>query len=95
MKRYDASTGRVSGMPEPIETPPMSPPPQLPMTPPPPPRPRPVPPPPLGGLFPGRLLSGLGDLDNEDLLMLLILWLLYRESGDFELLVIMAAMYLL
>lgn len=86
MKRYDASTGRVSGVPEPIAPPPM--------VPPPPPRPRPAPPPPFGGLLPGRLLSGLGDLDSEDLLLLLILWLLYRESGDLELLVIMAAMYL-
>ena len=91
MKRYDASTGRVSDLPEPIAYPPVVPPPP-PMTPPP--RPRPAPPPPFGGLLPGRLLSGLGELDSEDLLLLLILWLLYRESGNFELLVIMAAMYL-
>lgn len=88
MKRYDARSGRVSGMPEPILAPPP------PMPPPPPPRPRPAPPPPFGGLLPGRLLPGLGELDNEDLLLLLILWLLYRESGELELLVIMAAMYL-
>ena len=93
MKRYDASTGRVSGVPEPIAPPPMVPPPP-PMMPPPPPRPRPAPPPSFGGLLPGRLLSGLGELDSEDYLLLLILWLLYRESGDFELLIIMAAMYL-
>ena len=91
MKRYDASTGRVSGMPEPIAHPPGMPSPPPPMTPP---RPRPAPPPPFGGLLPGRLLSGLGELDSGDLLLLLILWLLYRESGDLELLVIMAAMYL-
>ena len=54
----------------------------------------PAPPPSFGGLLPGRLLSGLGELDSEDYLLLLILWLLYRESGDFELLIIMAAMYL-
>lgn len=90
MKRYDASTGRVSGIPEPFNAPPPSPmmPPMMP------PRPRPSPPPPFGGLLPGRLLSGLGELDSGDLLLLLVLWLLYRESGDFELLVIMAAMYL-
>lgn len=88
MKRYDASTGRVSGMPEPIAAPP------APVVPPPPPRPTPAPSPPFGGLLPGRLLSGLGELDSEDFLLLLILWLLYRESGDLELLVIMAAMYL-
>lgn len=91
MKRYDASTGRVSGMPEAIAAPPIVPPPPPPMMPP---RPRPAPPPPFGGLLPGRLLSGLGELDSGDLLLLLILWLLYRESGDLELLVIMAAMYL-
>lgn len=91
MKRYDASTGRVSGMPEPIAAPPVAPPSSPPMMPS---RPRPAPPPPFGGLLPGRLLSGLGELDSGDLLLLLILWLLYRESGDLELLVIMAAMYL-
>lgn len=91
MKRYDASTGRVSDLPEPVAYLPVVPPPPPMM---PPPRPRPVPPPPFGGLLPGRLLSGLGELDSGDLLLLLILWLLYRESGDFELLVIMAAMYL-
>ena len=90
MKRYDASTGRVSGMPESIAAQPAMPPPP-PMTPS---RPRPAPPPPFGGLLPGRLLSGLGELDSEDLLLLLILWLLYRESGDLDLLIIMAAMFL-
>jgi len=91
MKRYDASTGRISGMPEPVAAPPVVPPPPPPMMPP---RPRPAPPPPFGGLLPGRLLSGLGELDSGDLLLLMVLWLLYRESGDLELLVIMAAMYL-
>ena len=37
----------------------------------------------------------LRELETEDLLLLLILWLLYRESGDEELLLIMAAMFLL
>ena len=91
MKRYDASTGRVRDMPESFHTSPPVVPPPPPMMPP---HPRPAPPPPFGGLLPGRLLSGFGELDSEDLLLLLILWLLYRESGDFELLVIMAAMYL-
>ena len=92
MKRYDASTGRVRDMPESVAAPPMVPPPPPSMMPPP--RPRPAPPLPFGGLLPGRLLSGLGDLDSGDLILLLILWLLYRESGDLELLIIMAAMYL-
>ena len=94
MKRYDASTGRVRDMPESIAAQPAMPPPPPPMMPSPSPHPRPAPPPPFGGLLPGRLLSGLGELDSEDYLLLLILWLLYRESGDFELLIIMAAMYL-
>ena len=91
MKRYDASTGRVSGVPESVAVTPVAP---VMPPPPPPPPPRPAPPPSFGGLLPGRLLSGLGELDSEDYLLLLILWLLYRESGDFELLIIMAAMYL-
>ena len=91
MKRYDASTGRVSGVPESVAVTPVAP---VMPPPPPPPRPRPAPPPSFGGLLPGRLLSGFGELDSEDYLLLLILWLLYRESGDFELLIIMAAMYL-
>lgn len=50
-------------------------------------------------LFPGGL-SGLlptepGELDTEDLILLLILYLMYRESGDSELLIIMGAMFLL
>ena len=49
----------------------------------------------LPGFDPGRLLSGLGALEAEDLLLLLILWLLYRESGDQELLIIMGALFLL
>ena len=35
------------------------------------------------------------DFETEDLLLVLILYLLYRESGDEELLVILGAMFLL
>ena len=72
--------------------------------PPPPPPPGPPPPPPpakpgLPGLPEGlfsHLLSGLREgLETEDLLLLLILYLLYRESGEHELLVVMGAMLLL
>lgn len=50
-------------------------------------------------LFPGGL-SGLlptepGELETEDIILLLILYLMYRESGDSELLIIMGAMFLL
>ena len=44
----------------------------------------------------GRLLPGLGEgFETEDVLLLLILYLLYRESGDQELLIILGAMFLL
>ena len=43
-----------------------------------------------------RLLSGtLGELETEDLLLLLILYLLYRESGDQDWLVTLGAMLFL
>ncbi len=45
----------------------------------------------LGGIL--QKLSP-GELETEDWLLLLILYLMYRESGDTELLLIMAAMYL-
>ena len=91
INRYEGNTGRVTRMPEPHDLPP-----------PPPPGPpgpgRPPSPPP--GILPGldlrRLLPGsAGELETEDLLLLLILYLLYRESGDQELLIIMGAMFLL
>ena len=44
----------------------------------------------------GRLLpEKLSELENEDLILLLILYLMYRESGDSDLLIIMGAMFLL
>lgn len=36
-----------------------------------------------------------GELETEDLILLLILYLLYRESGDTEMLLIMGAMLFL
>lgn len=45
--------------------------------------------------FLGELPKKLGELETEDLLLILILYLMYRESGDKELLIIMGAMYLL
>ena len=52
---------------------------------------------PLGALEGiGRLLpEKLSELENEDLILLLILYLMYRESGDSDLLIIMGAMFLL
>lgn len=45
--------------------------------------------------FLGDLPKKLGELETEDFLLILILYLMYRESGDKELLIIMGAMYLL
>lgn len=59
-------------------------------------RPPSAPMPPLGKLpILGDLPKKLGELETEDLLLILILYLMYRESGDTELLIIMGAMYLL
>ena len=86
MTRYEGNTGRVRRMPEPwCEAPPPPPMPPIPPAPPPPPRP--------GGLLPGLRLPV--SLETEDLLLLLILYLLYRESGDEELLFILAALLFL
>lgn len=97
VKRYDGNTGRVIRVEEP--------------SPPPAPRrpesheaqhrdpPRRAPTPPgHGGALPvqlQRLLSGVGELETEDLLLLLILYLLYRESGDQDWLVTLGAMLFL
>ena len=57
------------------------------------------PPSPLSGLSGelGRLLSRLSPmrLETDDLLLILILYLMYRESHDEELLFILAAMFFL
>ena len=92
INRYEGNTGRFTRMPEPQDLPPAPP---EPMPRPVRPAPGPMPPPPPG-LDLRRLLPGIGaELETEDLLLLLILYLLYRESGDQELLVIMGAMFLL
>ena len=96
-KRYEGNTGRV----RPLEDAPAE------MPAPPPPAasgPPPHPGPGLGGnplseLLPRqlqRMLSGsLRDLETEDLLLMLILYLLYRESGDPEWLLTLAALVFL
>lgn len=45
----------------------------------------------LGSFLPKKLEG----LETEDLLLLAVLYLLYRESGDKEMLIIMGAMFLL
>ena len=92
-KRYEGNTGRV----RPLEDAPAEKPaPPQPAASGPPPHPGPGPGGnPLSELLPRqlqRMLSGsLRDLETEDLLLLLILYLLYRESGDPEWLLTLAA----
>lgn len=87
INRYEGNTGRVTRLPEPQD---LRPPPPAPL-PPPHPAPRPQGIPDLRRLLPELM----GELETEDLLLLLILYLMYRESGDQELLIIMGAMFLL
>lgn len=57
---------------------------------------RKAPPPPLlGGSLRKLLPKDLGELETEDILLALILYLMYRESGDRDLLIIMGALFLL
>ena len=87
INRYQGNSGRMVRFPEPGEQPSGAPSKQ-------PGRPSPPFPPGLDAL--GRLLpERFGELETEDLILLLILYLMYRESGDSELLIIMGAMFLL
>lgn len=98
-KRYHGNSGRVERVEERDRREPFPPPaPSFPRPGP----PRPPGPPhvlPPGTGLPGQLgqlLPGMREpLEAEDILLLLILYLLYRESGDTELLMIMGAMFLL
>lgn len=94
-KRYRGNSGRSERVetPEETETPPFR---EMPR-PGPPPGPPPRPPGPPGGEFSlEALLSRFdpGRLEREDWLVLGILWLLYRLSGDTELLIALG-MYLM
>ncbi len=100
INRWQGNSGRVQRLPEKGDSfaRPHSPKPEM--------QPRPnhgaVPPPrPRPGLFTGldglkKLIPGkMEELETEDIILLLILYLMYRESGDSELLMIMGAMFLL
>ncbi len=98
VKRYEGNSGRVVRLeepPSPMQERRPSPPPEHR---PPPPGPRPAGPPRETALPRQlrQLLTGtLGELETEDLLLLLILYLLYRESGDQDWLVTLGAMLFL
>ena len=81
-KRYEGNTGRYRYMETPGETG-LAAPPAAPSPPAPPPRPG-----------PGRRPVG-PELDREDWLVLAVLWLLYRSSGDRELLIALGAYLIL
>ena len=97
--RYQGNTGRVERVPDAGERPASTDPPKQP-------QPRPSPPPPkerrppspLSGLSSelGRLLSRLSpfQLETEDLLLFMILYLLWRESRDEEFLFMLAGLIL-
>lgn len=64
----------------------------------PPPKPKPAGLPGIGGIMEqlgGLLPKSVSQLETEDIILMLILYLMYRESGDSELLIIMGAMFLL
>ena len=100
INRYQGNSGRVERFPESGEerrAPQRE---QIPRRQPPPVKPKPPEP------APGGLLNGLGDigrllpdkigeLETDDIILLLILYLMYLEIGDIELLIIMGAMFLL
>jgi len=100
-KRYQGNSGRVQrieeerGAPRQRERPEAAPAYRPPLMPP----PAQKPPGPLSGLSGelGRLLEriSLEKMETEDLILLLVLYLLYKESGDEEFLIMMALMVIL
>lgn len=103
--RYQGNTGRYVRVQEPPPRNRVPPAPPVPAR-----RPPPSPGGGLGSLFPslGGITSALSDgltgilpkvlpdgLELDDLLLLLVLYLMYKESGDKELLIIMGAMFFL
>ena len=103
LNRYDGNTGRFIRVEEPGDgarqthraaapsPPSSSPQPSPPPLPPPQPRRESLLPRALTELLP----KTLGELETDDIILLLLLYLMYRESGDSELLIIMGAMFLL
>lgn len=95
-KRYQGNSGRVERVEERREPIPPAPPSPLPPPEPPPAPPSPVLRPKLLSELLGRFLpGGMDPPETEDLLLLLILYLLYRESGDKDWLMTLGAMLFL
>lgn len=97
-KRYQGNSGRYDWVepPEAVRPPPPPPPgesvPPPPLSPAPPPRTNE---PGAAGQLGLRLLPKLlGDLETEDFMLLLLCWLLYRESGDSDWLIVLGALIL-
>ena len=87
--RYQGNSGRVERVPD-------APQPSIRPRPPAPPARNNKPPPCLGGETRQLLQKfSLADLESEDLLLILVLYLMYRESGDKELLFILGGMLFL
>ncbi len=94
MRRYDGNTGRYTHIPEEGHSPPK---PNHTPPPPPPPKPQKTPPPKSFGSGLQGFLSNIfaQGFETEDLLLFAVLFLMYKESGDKELLIIMGGMFLL
>ena len=92
--RYQGNSGRVRRVEEPLSVRPAPPAPPLPAPFSPGPAARGRPPQPPRFPLESIMRRSLGSLETEDVLLLLILYLMYRESGDSELLLIMGAMFL-
>ena len=107
-KRYQGNSGRFDWVGPPPDPAPGAPPPPPPPFEPPPPPPSehhaPPPPPvhaqggehaaPSGALGLQLLPKLLGELETEDFILLLLCWLLYRESGDSDWLIVLGALIL-
>lgn len=98
VNRWQGNTGKHVRIEEPIRPDPGAPrPPQThaPNAPPVPRQPPPAPFQPVRRALSELLPADLTDIETDDVILLLILYLMYRESGDSELLIIMGAMFLL
>lgn len=89
-KRWQGNSGRYDWVGPPPESAPGAPPPFEA----PPPPPVGPPPAPSGALGLQLLPKLLGELETEDFILLLLCWLLYRESGDSDWLIVLGALIL-